>query len=590
MEIETKKLIKAVKRVQSGDGKAFETLYNLTSKPAYFTALKIVKSVHDAEDVLQESYIAVLDKINTLESPEAFIGWFNMIVANKAKEFLRKNNKYVFADEDAGEDIDSLALPDSLENNYDEFSPGSGIEQQELKEQVMNLIDGLSDEKRTVVLLYYYNELSIKQIAESLDIKEGTVKSRLYYAKEELARGITEYEKKYGKLLGIAPAAILIWALQTTSVSTSAVFVASGAASATFAAITAHSALAGSAAATGGIAAKVIGYTAVQKAVAAAATMAIVGGAAGTTVAIKNNAKDIPPLLEISETQTEIPSSEEYFLIREEKADAAKEQLSRPLRKSASTSATATIPVTAEEKKPETGVNETAAETSAHPSDDRDRDITSTTKIRITAAKAAAATQPAQAQTTAAPAGNAVKAETTHPAQETTQTKVTLAGVKAASRSSGEKTAATSTHNQSTTATAPKPATTSAQKSTMSAQANTTTTRAAVKTTHKSYNEPDSVTEKETKAESTTSSAPHEAQTQAPKRGTAEINITITQGGEYADSISLTVSEGDEFTFADAKSAVEAKGYDTAFAEYSGVRLPLTVEKDKAYNLTVDVE
>ena len=267
MNTDNKKIAKAVKRICAGDGNAFETLYNLTAKSAYFTALKIVRSEHDAEDVLQESYMTVLDKINTLDKPESFMSWFNMIVANKAKESLRKNNKFVFVDVDNPSGEAGEPPAEAFEENNPEFIPGAEIEQRELREQVMSLIDNLSDDKRTIILLYYYNDLSVKQIAESLDLKEGTVKSRLYHARAELSEGIKEYESKHLKLLSIAPVALIIWALKASSVTTSAAFVMSGAASATFAAITAQSAvtgsaIAGAAATGGGIAAKVIGFTA----------------------------------------------------------------------------------------------------------------------------------------------------------------------------------------------------------------------------------------------------------------------------------------------------------------------------------------
>lgn len=598
MNADNKKIAKAVKRICAGDGNAFETLYNLTAKSAYFTALKIVKSEHDAEDVLQESYMTVLDKINTLDKPESFMSWFNMIVANKAKEILRKNNKFVFVDIDNPSGEQSDAPTEAFEENNPEFIPGAEIEQRELREQVMSLIDNLSDDKRTIILLYYYNDLSVRQIAESLDISEGTVKSRLYHARAELSEGIKEYESKHLKLLSIAPVALIIWALKASSVTTSAAFVMSGAASATLAAITAQSAvtgsaIAGAAATGGGIAAKVIGFTAVQKAVAAAATVAIVGGAAGTTVAITNNSKDNSPSLQISETQTEIPSSEDYFLLQDETPPAAAEAASRAGRKSASTSAPVTIPVTAQEIKTEGRINETAAESSAHTADDRGRDITSTTRIRITAAKTTAAAKAGETQiTSTAPASAAAQAAENRAGDDTSATSAVR--INAAKRLPPEKTAAGA---ETSTASAPQTATTAVHNTTTAAPKTTaakptqakTTAAPAPRTTAKSQNEPQSAANPEPESEKTTQ-APRETQTEAPKPKTSELKLIITQGGEYADSIIITLNEGDRFTFADAKAAAEAKGYDTAFAEYSGEKLPLTAGADENYIITIDVE
>lgn len=68
------------------------------------------------------------------------------------------------------------------------------------------------------------------------------------------------------------------------------------------------------------------------------------------------------------------------------------------------------------------------------------------------------------------------------------------------------------------------------------------------------------------------------------------MTITITQSGSYADTTTVTLDDGDTFTFSDAKSAVAAQGYDTTYAEYSGGSLPITAEGGRSYSITIDVE
>lgn len=308
LDIDKNQLSELVLKLQAGDGKAFEQIYNLTNKSAYFTALKITKNEDDAQDVLQEAYIKLLEKIGELDKPESFMSWFNMMVANKAKDYMRKYNPNLFTDNviSGGKDDDEeYSVFDTIEEDNDAFIPGAGIEQAELQRDVMGLIENLSDEKRTAILLYYYNEMTTKQIAESLGVNENTVKSRLVQAKKDLAKSIKELEKKNGKLLGVAPISIVIWALKGASAVTGASFTASGAAAATLTAVTAGSAAvlstaagAGTAAATTGVATKIVAGI--------VAASIIGGGAVMGTKAVNDKIKaKASETTSVSESQSE---------------------------------------------------------------------------------------------------------------------------------------------------------------------------------------------------------------------------------------------------------------------------------------------
>lgn len=312
MEINKEKLIDAVVRLQKGDGKAFEDLYNLTYNAARFTALKITKNEQDAEDVLQDSYIKVLEKINTIDKPESFMSWFNMTVANKARDLMRKSKPGLFSDyEKENEDGDSFSVIDTIEEDNPEYIPGEDVEKEELRKDMMKLIEGLSDEKRAAVILFYYNEMSIKDIASALNISEGTVKSRLFNAKKELAVGV-EKLKKSGKLLGVAPMSVVSWAIKASSAAAGTTY--SGAAAATFTAVTASSAATaagiGTAAAAGGTAAAGAGV--VTKIIAAVVAVAVVGGGvvAGTKAVKDKKSNQQTTTYSVSETKQTEKSSE----------------------------------------------------------------------------------------------------------------------------------------------------------------------------------------------------------------------------------------------------------------------------------------
>lgn len=294
---DSERLAQLVVRLQNGDMAAFDEIYKLTNEKAVFTSLKICKNKEDANDIVQESYMYLLEKVNDIKNPEAFTSWFNMVVASKTKNMLRKKNPVLFNDNETEE----LVL-DSIEDTDKDFHPPSDFEQTELRSEVMSLIDGLSDDKRAAVILFYYEEMTTKQIAESLGVNENTIKSRLVQAKKDLAKGVKELEKKNKSLYGIAPVPLIIWALKDSAKVTGKAFATSGKAAATLAtvkatytgaAVASGAAAAGTTAsvagtsAAGGFAAKIAGLSVAQKIISGVVVAGIVtGGAVGTKAAI----------------------------------------------------------------------------------------------------------------------------------------------------------------------------------------------------------------------------------------------------------------------------------------------------------------
>ena len=96
MKDENRKIARLVKQIQRGKQSAFEEFYKLTSPKAYFIALKITQNEHDAEDILQESYIKALEKIGEIDTSQNITSWFLKIVANKSKDLLKSRNRLVF--------------------------------------------------------------------------------------------------------------------------------------------------------------------------------------------------------------------------------------------------------------------------------------------------------------------------------------------------------------------------------------------------------------------------------------------------------------------------------------------------------------
>lgn len=159
------------------------------------------------EDVLQESYIAVYQHIGDYKTGN-FQGWVDTIVANRAKNYLRKKNPILFSDMETEE---SPLV--EFEDDKIEFRPDETIDYNETKRLVMQIVDGLSAEQRLATILFYFEERSVKEIAEICECSENTVKSRLNYARKKIKEDVLALEKKGTKLYSISAIPFLIWML-----------------------------------------------------------------------------------------------------------------------------------------------------------------------------------------------------------------------------------------------------------------------------------------------------------------------------------------------------------------------------------------
>lgn len=300
MEISKEKIAALVTEIQNGNNGAFNELYKLTSERAYYVALEFVKKDEDAQDILQESYVKALSKIGELDKPESFQSWLNQIVANKSKDFLKKKKPMLF---EAEENEVFEVLPDEDLN----FRPESSLDQNELQRTVMEVLDELNEEKRACVLMMYFEELSVSEIAQTLEIPEGTVKTRLFAARKDLKekfakRGITS-------AYSVAPIGVVLWAMRKSCITAGAAFAESAgsatvltgitastaaSAAAATAAMSATAAAAGTATAkaAGGIGAKIAAMSLTKKVVAGIAAVAVIGGTTAGVVTVTQNGKN----------------------------------------------------------------------------------------------------------------------------------------------------------------------------------------------------------------------------------------------------------------------------------------------------------
>ena len=192
---------KILNDAKNGD---IEDLYNATKNEAFFIARAITSNNQLAEEACQDAYVRIFKSINTLKDDNKFIPWYRQIVRNCAKDILRyekevpdsKNNK---------QNVDISDMYDIGDETIDN-NPEMVADKKQKQEIILEIIDSLPYDQKNVVMMHFYEDMKLKDIASELNVSESTVKSRLNYAKTKIKDKIIEIYKKYDiKMFSFAP-------------------------------------------------------------------------------------------------------------------------------------------------------------------------------------------------------------------------------------------------------------------------------------------------------------------------------------------------------------------------------------------------
>lgn len=165
---------KAYDEKQSITKDEFIELINENRPSLYRVAKGILKNEHDVEDAASEAILKAYKNLHSLSNLECFKPWLIRILVNECYAILKQRNRI-----DLQENLEILNL------TYEDKK----------SDELMDSINKLKEDHRTVLILFYYEDMSIKDISSVLEISEGTVKSRLNRAKEKL-KAILEKEKR----------------------------------------------------------------------------------------------------------------------------------------------------------------------------------------------------------------------------------------------------------------------------------------------------------------------------------------------------------------------------------------------------------
>ncbi|MFS0862200.1 sigma-70 family RNA polymerase sigma factor [Fredinandcohnia sp. 179-A 10B2 NHS] len=175
-------MLNLIKKAQKGNDKAFLTLFQQYEQDIYRTAFVYVKNQSDALDVVQETAYRSFKSIKNLKEPKYFKSWLIRIAISCAIDMLRMQKKVV-----------------QLKPEFDEFISSDVNEDIDLEMTIRDLIERLNEDEKSVVILRFYEGMTIKEVSETLDIPLGSAKTVLYRALNKLRKnlkGVDMYEQQ----------------------------------------------------------------------------------------------------------------------------------------------------------------------------------------------------------------------------------------------------------------------------------------------------------------------------------------------------------------------------------------------------------
>lgn len=173
--------LEEVEKAQKGDKEAFETIIMEVIDSLYRVAYGILENEEDASDAISNATLKAYEKIATLRQLEFFKTWITRILINECNAIIKQKQKVIYID------------------NYTENQNDTYTNNNETIIDVKQAMNKLEKELKQIVILYYFDDLSVEEISDMLEIPKGTVKSRLSRARQVLAKElINGYKEDIG--------------------------------------------------------------------------------------------------------------------------------------------------------------------------------------------------------------------------------------------------------------------------------------------------------------------------------------------------------------------------------------------------------
>ena len=181
-KIDNAKLTRLVAKAQGGNQKALDEVVNMVSGYIYYYCLTLLGDEEKSKDAVQDILLTMLKKLDSLADPKAFLGWIKTITSNYCKTKLTRSKDNLSLDEDTWDFAD--------EN--EQICPSKSAETSEVCGYIREAVKALPQLLRESVMMFYFNQMSVKEIAETLEVNENTVKSRLHSARKTMKKHLEQ--------------------------------------------------------------------------------------------------------------------------------------------------------------------------------------------------------------------------------------------------------------------------------------------------------------------------------------------------------------------------------------------------------------
>lgn len=212
--IDPKKLAELVARAKNGDDDAVSQLYSDCYGRIFYVIKSIVGDEETTMDLLQDTFLKAFKSINSLEDNQAFYAWLKRIALNTSKNWLIKSRPILFSDlqnPTVNDEEDAQPVENVFEDPKLENMPEEVVDKAEVSRLLNEILDSLPADQRLAICMFYYDDMSLKEIAEVMDVPLSTVKNRLAYGRKKVEQKVLDLEKRGTKIYGLAPITFLLF-------------------------------------------------------------------------------------------------------------------------------------------------------------------------------------------------------------------------------------------------------------------------------------------------------------------------------------------------------------------------------------------
>jgi RNA polymerase sigma-70 factor (ECF subfamily) len=182
-----------VSRAQHGDTVAFQEIIDRYKKQVYYLSLDLTGNHHDAEDLSQEVLVKAYTSLHKFRGESKISSWLHRIAVNAYLDERRKKSLTLLKQSD---ELNETLTVHSSEGSLDS-NPEKKMERAKMQEHIDEALLTLTERERTIFVLRHYQEHALKEIAEMLDLSEGTIKSFLFRAIKKMQKALSQYEYQF---------------------------------------------------------------------------------------------------------------------------------------------------------------------------------------------------------------------------------------------------------------------------------------------------------------------------------------------------------------------------------------------------------